>query len=259
MPPRRARITKTSRWNVSRFMANRRISSNRYATGRSRFQARAIYGRSQQRIGTRIGFPKTQVVRMRYHTTFLLTPNNGGAATHYTFRANSIFDPDFSSAGHQPYGHDQWNIFYSTYTVLGSKLTIKACKDEQNSTTSSNYLIGVLLHDDSGMPTTVIDNLIENGLSTPSRLGMANGVTTNVVNLTKKFSARKFFNLTSLKDNQDRIGAQFGSNPQASGDAYFHVYAAVVVAGGNDTTAIDCEATMEFLVLLSDPNALPGS
>jgi len=34
---------------------------------------------------------------------------------------NSLFDPDFSGAGAQPLGYDQWSAFYSRYKVLGVK------------------------------------------------------------------------------------------------------------------------------------------
>ncbi len=38
-----------------------------------------------------------------------------GAET--TFRLNSLFDPDFTNVGHQPYGFDQITPFYSRYQV----------------------------------------------------------------------------------------------------------------------------------------------
>lgn len=206
-----------------------------------------------------IGFPMNQVVKMRYHTNFLLSPTNGGAATSYVFRSNSIFDPDATGVGHQPLGHDQWSQFYSTYTVIGSKMMCKMSKDNQAVGGTSNYLAGVLLHDQNTLPTTNVDTLFEQGLSTPVRLGQGNNVTNNVIKVNKKFSAKKFFNISNIKDNQDRIGAPFGSNPPTTGDSFFIVYAAVSVAGGADTTSIDVDVTIDFLVLLSDPVALPGS
>ena len=37
------------------------------------------------------------------------------------FRLNSCFDPDYSGAGAQPLGFDQWAAFYSRYKVLSVK------------------------------------------------------------------------------------------------------------------------------------------
>lgn len=37
------------------------------------------------------------------------------------FRLNSLFDPDYSGAGAQPLGFDQWSAFYQRYKVLSAK------------------------------------------------------------------------------------------------------------------------------------------
>jgi len=43
----------------------------------------------------------------------------GGQATnYYQFRLGSIFDPDITSTGHQPYGHDQLASIYVNYRVV---------------------------------------------------------------------------------------------------------------------------------------------
>lgn len=68
------------------------------------------------------GFPQEMKVKLRYVDSFPLTSTTGGI-TSTTFRMNSLFDPDFTYTGHQPYGFDQWAALYTTYVVLGSKLT----------------------------------------------------------------------------------------------------------------------------------------
>lgn len=40
------------------------------------------------------------------------------------FRMNSLFDPDFSGAGAQPLGFDQWAAFYTRYRVLRAKAKV---------------------------------------------------------------------------------------------------------------------------------------
>lgn len=42
----------------------------------------------------------------------------------YTFRANSIFDPDLTGVGHQPKFHDQMALYYARYRVLASAIKI---------------------------------------------------------------------------------------------------------------------------------------
>lgn len=34
---------------------------------------------------------------------------------------NSVFDPDYTGTGHQPFGRDQWSLWYKKYIVYGIK------------------------------------------------------------------------------------------------------------------------------------------
>lgn len=50
-------------------------------------------------------------------------PVTGG---YKVYRANGMYDPDYSSSGHQPYGFDQLMAVYTSYMVIGSKLDVWA-------------------------------------------------------------------------------------------------------------------------------------
>ena len=41
-------------------------------------------------------------VRLTYADSFNMLLSNAGGGANYTFRTNSIYDPDYTSAGHQP-------------------------------------------------------------------------------------------------------------------------------------------------------------
>lgn len=64
-------------------------------------------------------FPNTKICYLRYAESYLLTSGVGGISTQYQFRLNSLFDPDKTYAGHQPYGFDQLVSFYTHLAVLG--------------------------------------------------------------------------------------------------------------------------------------------
>lgn len=68
-------------------------------------------------------FPKTRMVKLRYITNVDIDASAGAVAT-YGFRSNSIFDPDYSGTGNQPYYTDQMFASYNKCTVVGSKITI---------------------------------------------------------------------------------------------------------------------------------------
>ena len=71
-----------------------------------------------------------------------------GAGT-YGFRANGMFDPDYTSTGHQPLYFDQLSAVYNHWTVLRSRIKITSC-DVQNS--EVNY--SLVLDDDTSPPAT---------------------------------------------------------------------------------------------------------
>lgn len=248
------------RSNYRRARASAYIAANTILRSKKKkkFMGKARRARSLMQYGSSgrpaIGFPRKQKIRMRYNVSFLLNPSNVTTVA-YVFRANSIFDPDFSSVGHQPLGHDQWQQFYSTYVVIGSKITCSVLHDE--SAPKANAIVGVLLNDVSSLPTTTVTTLQEQGLGSWRNLqGIQNG---KPVILSQAFSAKKFFDVANIKDNQDRIGASFGSDPPAAGDAYYIVWAAPTIPGGNPPSAIEVSVTIEYIVLVSDPVALPQS
>lgn len=62
------------------------------------------------------------------HTSGLSSGSYGLLGTEQVFRLNSLYDPDFTGAGHQPYGFDQMTTLYSTYQVYGVKVQV-TCTD----------------------------------------------------------------------------------------------------------------------------------
>lgn len=232
---------------------------NRRGTGYAR--TRALAKRSAARTAiiasrrTRIprprisfaGQPKWKVVKMRYVEQLSLNAGIAAIAGH-TFRANSIFDPDQSGAGHQPMGHDEWSSFYNHYTVLGSKITVTFSNQHAN----DPMVAGVFLNDDTALASSSVTSLIENAKGPYCHLDSAGG--TGVRRLTKKFSAKKFFKC-DVKDRTD-LKASFGTNP--SEEAYFLVWTAAMNTG-SDPSAVYATVKIDYIVLMSEPKDLGPS
>lgn len=49
-----------------------------------------------------------------------------GTQGEYVYRANSVFDPDFTGVGGQPDGFDLWKLLYESYRVVAVKVEVQA-------------------------------------------------------------------------------------------------------------------------------------
>lgn len=194
--------------------------------------------------------PSRHMVNLTYVDTITLNPGIA-TATNYIYRANSIFDPDFTAVGHQPLGHDQWAAFYDHYTVVGARMNVKFVSNLE--TVQGNAICGIHMKDNS---TTIPDirPLLEQPKSNYKIL--TNGDAGGTVSVNQNFSSKRFFGLKDVVDNRALIGAAFGANPTE--DAYFHIYA----AGTNafvDSGTVDCIVTIDYVVMLTERKSLPVS
>jgi len=74
------------------------------------------------KVGTAGGFPPSEAVTLRYSDMQAYAP--GSTYGQWTYRGNSLFDPDFSGGGHQPRYYDTYSSVYQYYRVNLSKIKI---------------------------------------------------------------------------------------------------------------------------------------
>lgn len=68
-------------------------------------------------------FPAFKYCKLTYSQRFTLTAGTAGIiGTEQVFRLNSLYDPDFTGTGHQPYLFDQVAALYRKYIVSGCKI-----------------------------------------------------------------------------------------------------------------------------------------
>lgn len=135
----------------------RRFAGRRYGYGSGRFKRRRTIGGTQVwqsgsdyrdrfvparyafkglrrqfgtvRIPPSIGpFPRSVSVCFRYADQVSIT-TTAGVGFQYVFRGNSLFDPDVTSSGHQPYGFDQWSAVFQRYCVFASWIRVSVSLD----------------------------------------------------------------------------------------------------------------------------------
>lgn len=151
-------------------------------------------------------FPRKMRAILRYSQTFNLNPAMGGTA-HQLFRATSIFDPDLTGTGHQPYGHDLYQQIYNHYKVV--KAIIKVTSVEGD----GNAIFGVTMTDDSTVSTTY-DTVRE--IKPTKWLAVGDSNQSQV--LTQTYDAMQTFG----PDMQERLVGSFGINPAEN--SYFDVF-----------------------------------
>lgn len=217
--------------------------------GRGRFGYRPRMSRAIKTSPQGTAFPKNRIVKLRYVENVTLDPG-AVAFAEFAYRANSIFDPNLTGGGHQPMGRDQWATFYRRYTVIGSKIQVQCVCP----TASTPSIFGVTLSDLSATGHTTVHGLMER--PTTSWRFMSTSTAVQPKHASCKFSAKKFFNLANIKDNQDRVGADFTADPSV--EAYFHCF-----LGAHDaTTNLPLHyftIKITYIVLMSHPKELAQS
>lgn len=210
-------------------MARRRVANRR-----RRVRRRMRRSRIRRPIPT--GIPQTMTVRMRYVDTISLNPD-GVHPANYVFRANSIYDPNYSGIGHQPMWHDMYALMYKRYRVIGSKITARFVNS-----TANNYLVGVFKSDD---PSTLMasEAITENKASKYRYLNASGGGGSTTI--VEKFSARSWFRNVTLDTQMATVNA----NPTQV--SYYRLWAEDQFKG--DVEPIVCTVTIEYVVKFTEP------
>lgn len=156
-------------------------------------------------------FPKTRICRHRYVETVTLPAGSGvGVTAQYVFRANGIFDPNFTGTGHQPLYRDEMAARYTNYCVLNAYITVVF---DQSATQQKHY--GIYLQDSTGAlqsdPTTVCEQYGTRGPIIGSQRN-------SPLILKKTFDAVREMRTGSVKQlmSDDTYKTPVGSDPSSS-------------------------------------------
>jgi len=183
-------------------------------------------------------FPPMQRAILRYVDDVSLNAGQGGVSQKL-FRANSIYDPDASGVGHQPYGHDQYQSIYNHYRV--DKVIITA----SSGSTGSNNIMGIGIQSDATLEASATTVRERKGTTFATLSSYA-----QPAKLTSVWTRKSTFPVDA-----DGYTAQFGTNPTE--EVFFNVFAC-----GNGTVdpgALAVTVTMTFYVTMYEPRSLTGS
>ncbi len=171
-----------------------------------------------------LGFSRSQIVKMRYCQQVTLSPAATNTA-YIVYAANGPFSPNISSsastsfsASHQPKSWDQWTAIYNEYIVISADCFVTISPPNSTNPTTAGGLISILLSD-SSTPYSTGTSMIEDGKASWKQFNP--NTSSPVVSLRKNFTAKKFWRLNDIDDNQKGFGAFVTANPTEL--AYFQV------------------------------------
>lgn len=95
------------------------------------------------------GMPNSIIIKHKYCESFSTTTTTSPHTQVY--RLNSLFDPNHTGVGHQPYYHDQMALLYNKYTVYGCKVTVRG------NCASQPAILGMKTQRDTTVVTAAID------------------------------------------------------------------------------------------------------
>lgn len=194
------------------------------------------------------GIPRVRTCKLRYNEVISISAPFGAVST-YTFRANSLYDPNSSGIGHQPMGFDTWATLYNHYQVIGSKITIRLIEDEA---TAIAAIAGVYLSDDIAAAYNSASGFIEAQRGTHAYVMPR---TSKALVLRSSFSQRKFFNTTKNSPaDRGTMGASVGQTPTE--EAIFSIWLQSITS---DTSTLYFDVTIDYIATFSEPKDLAQS
>lgn len=169
--------------------------------------------------------PDRMLLKMSYKDNINLAGVSPNAWAYHQFRMNSIYDPDMAvTDGHQPLGHDQWNVFYYKYRVYKAVINVQFV----NNTTAGVQLGIVPFNFDSAIIND--DSVFELPHAKTKVVGSTGGM--NKCSITKVIDIPRILGQSHVQyKTNPNTSAPFNGNPL--NQCIAHVVARTI----NDSTA----------------------
>ncbi len=188
-----------------------------------------------------------RIVSMRYQFDLPIAANT--AIAHQRFRANGLFDPDSTGAGHQPRGFDQFMALYDKYVVLSARITLRGFEPGN----SNPFVLAVRASEaTAGLPSNILDLIELKGGQ--FRVSTANAGTPPA-RMKLSVNIARFFNRSGgIQDDPDLQGT---STADPTKLVEFRVSA--VRASATDTGNVLLVGWIDFKVMLLEPKLIAQS
>lgn len=224
----------------------RRIKVSKKSKSQSKKKTNYKKNQGQKtKVNYGLGFPKQALIKHKYFETVDIQ-NTAGATALYSFRANDLYDPNATGAGHQPLYYDQMTPIYNHWVVIGSKISVTIA---HNSTINNSATACVYLNDDL-TTTPILTGLIEQSKCKYTVMPKAN---TDPRHLKLAYSAKKQFGGSIMSNINLQGGATFSPSEQV---AYT---IAVFPQDISSTQTYNIQVMIEYIAVWTEVKDIAGS
>lgn len=172
----------------------------------------------------------------------LANPNLGAIVTH-SFRTNSLFDPDYTAGGHQPYQFDQLTGIYGAYIVYGMAYDLTF-----NDPSTDGFWLGVQGRPDTNtgsVPTgKTIDDMMERRLLKMRPLSNTGKQSLRMKGFIKNATLAGVSN-TSYRQGQEIYGSGSTGNPNW-GDIFLDVFACIPNTSTGNAATVNIQGKLYY-------------
>ena len=179
----------------------------------------------------------------------------------YQYRANSIFDPNFTGVGHYPFGYLDWTELYRKYTVMNTylKLDVEVMASEGVLNTSSiQFGVGVTNQAQANYYRDMDKQTrMEHPRSVWKSLAVNSGSSKSKKTLTYRWNASRFFGRNVLTERDYTV--DYDKDPFQYASALFTLWVQDERAGWVEGDSIVLTARLVYDVILRDPRLFNGS
>lgn len=182
-----------------------------------------------------------------YCDLFAINPALGSMG-YYKFRTNSLWDPNYTGSGHQPYGFDTLATLYNRYLVTGAKITVNAYANDA----LAGFGIGVKVTDDANYSTSDPIAVQEQPGYRYKLYG--NGKQPPIPSVTQTWSLRKMVGRAHVHD--EKYSALCDANPT---DPWYFNVAVFPLDGTVDLPAVTINVRITYRAKFFEPRELAQS
>ena len=139
---------------MAKFIRRSTQRKGRRAIRRPAYRRKTTRGRMFKRRSNKVSrfraplgnFPNTKTVALRYVENVTLDGSASGTVVN-VFRVNSIYDPNYTGAGHQPMFRDNYAAIYEQYRVNYATITMVALDTHVVNVATANQVSGTNVGD----------------------------------------------------------------------------------------------------------------